>query len=205
MLPDPSQYMSHPWIPDRWRKHCKTVITNIWDAKLKEEAATKSILHLLDIQSLSTSTPHRIYSKAGLDSNNVRKCTTQIWFLTGVYHTNYLLCKMKKVNSSLCEKCLVEDDIPHVLLHCGLFSNIRQTFLTNISEINPQIMKYSSKELIMLRVFLDPESSFLPKDILSGWVDLPLAYKLCRDVCWNIHSKIDKLKKKKSETPLTLV
>jgi len=159
----------------------------------------------MDIPSLSTSTPHRIYSKAGLDSNNVRKCTTQIWFLTGVYHTNYLLRKRKKTNSSLCENCQVEHDIPHVLLHCGLFTNIRPTFLTNISEINPQITNYSSKEQIMLRVFLDPESSFLPQDILSGWMDLHLAYKLCRDVCWNIHSKIDKLKKSKSETPLTLV
>ena len=185
-LPDPSQYMSHPWIPDRWRRHCKSIITDIWDEKLRQEASSKPTLHLLDIPNLSSSIPHRIYENAGLDSMNVMKCTTQMWFLTGVYHTNQLLHKMNKVNSPLCNTCQVVDDISHVLLYCGLFTEIRQQFIHIISTTNPHILKYSSKENIMLRVFLDPESSFLPPDISNGWVDLPQAYKLCRDVCWNI-------------------
>ena len=38
-LPDPLQYLEKPWRPDRWRSHCRQVITEKWDKTLREEAA----------------------------------------------------------------------------------------------------------------------------------------------------------------------
>ena len=36
-LPDPMQYLLHPWRPDRWRCFCREKITTHWDRKLKDE------------------------------------------------------------------------------------------------------------------------------------------------------------------------
>ena len=33
-LPDPLQYLQHPWRPDRWRDFCKKTIADHWDRKL---------------------------------------------------------------------------------------------------------------------------------------------------------------------------
>ena len=56
-LPDPLQYMEHPWRPDRWRSHCKTVIADYWDKKLRNEAKQKTSSLYADLESLSTSAP----------------------------------------------------------------------------------------------------------------------------------------------------
>ena len=206
-LPDPQSYMQYPWIPGRWRSHCKSVIVETWDNKLRQEAATKSSLYLMDTSSLSTETPHKIYQFAGLDSNNVRKSTAQVWFLTGSYHTNERLSKMGKIKSPLCDSCHSVQNIPHMLLYCCEFSEMRQKFISEISQLNPAIFDFLRNrsikifsDQIILRIFLDPESPSLPCEISTGWINLSQVYQLCRDLCWNMHSKREKsiLKKAKN-------
>ena len=73
-LPDPGLYIRHPWISRNWRRHCKSIIIDSWDTKLREEADTKDVLEFINTSTLTTANPHNIYKHAGLDSNNVRKC-----------------------------------------------------------------------------------------------------------------------------------
>ena len=56
-LPDPLEVMTHPWRPDRWRSHCKEVVTKQWEEKMKGEALSLDSLKHLDIQSLNLNTP----------------------------------------------------------------------------------------------------------------------------------------------------
>ena len=204
-LPDPKQYMENPWIPARWRSHCKSVIVEFWDNKLRLEAATKSSLNNLDTSSLSTKNPHKITTFAGLDSTNVRKSTAQVWFLTGSYHTNERLAKMGKTKSPQCDSCHITQNITHLLLYCLDFSEMRQKFICEISVLNPVIAKYLwnqsiewFSENIMLAIILDPVSPSLPCEISKGWINLSQVYQLCRDLCWNIHSKREKSIQKKA-------
>ena len=134
--------MNNPWISRNWRRHCKSVIIEAWDKKLREEADSKDMLELINTTNLTTAKPHNIYKYAGLDSNNVRKCTAQIWFLLGVYHTNELLYKMGKSKINICPKCQCGDSIYHVILHCQEFAQIRKTFVSELTEINANIKTY---------------------------------------------------------------
>ena len=43
-LPDPEQYMNNPWIPARWRSHCKSVIVETWDSKLRFNRSSYKVL-----------------------------------------------------------------------------------------------------------------------------------------------------------------
>ena len=115
--------------------------------------------------------------------------------LVFTYQTNELLYKMGKLRSNLCLTCQTVDNIPHVLLYCHIFSEIRQKFITDITNLNTNLPKYSDNEFIMIVTFLDPQSPSLPSDISEGWTDLPLVYQLCRDFCWNIHAKKEKNEK----------
>ena len=79
-LPDPLQYMGHPWRSDRWRSHCREVIINYWYNKLKNDLRTeggeeKTSSIFIDSTSLTTSTPMRIWQQADLDSNAVKEAT----------------------------------------------------------------------------------------------------------------------------------
>ena len=104
---DPLQYLQYPWLPDRWRRHCKEIVVRFWDDKLREEVSTsrsslkedessKSSLKYLDVTDLSTDKIHPVYRAAGLDSLNVTKSTVVMWFLLGVFHCKSLENKMKK-------------------------------------------------------------------------------------------------------------
>ena len=152
------------------------------------------MLEFINTTTLTTAKPHNIYKYAGLDSNNVRKCTAQMWFLLGVYHTNELLYKMGKSKISNCPRCQCGDSITHMILHCQEFSQIRQTFISDLSEQNASIAKYLDNDKISIVTFLDPESPSLPCEISEGWRDISKVYQLCRDFCWNIHAKKEKIK-----------
>ena len=149
----------------------------------------------MDTSQLSTSRPHKIYLYAGLNSDNVRKCTAQIWFLTGSYHTNERMFSMKMRNSPMCETCQIEENIYHMMLFCVCFSEIRDTFLSEISVLNPMIKKYVHSKEVMIRTILDPECPSLPCDILQSWSNITTDYQLCRDYCWDVHSKKEKSEK----------
>jgi hypothetical protein len=79
-LPDPLQYLEHPWRPDRWRSHCCKVISEHWDLKLRSEAEAepRSSSQYADLDSLSTTTPMRIWKQAGPDSLAVKHCKQQL-------------------------------------------------------------------------------------------------------------------------------
>ena len=105
-LPDPLQYMGHPWRSDRWRSQSREVIVNYWDNKLKSDLRTedgeeKSSLIFVDSASLTTSTPMPIWQQAGLDSISV-KATPVSWIYCGVYFTREFMFKMKKAKSPFC-------------------------------------------------------------------------------------------------------
>ena len=59
-LPDPAQYMMHPWRADRWRAHCRDVIADYWDRKLKQAAEVMNSLYMLDVPSLSIMKPAKV-------------------------------------------------------------------------------------------------------------------------------------------------
>ena len=197
-LPDPAQYMQHPWRPDRWRAHCQTIIAGVWDNKLKQEAENKKSLFLLDISSLSILKPAKIWSMAGLDATETRKAAIVNWMTTGVYQCRELLHKMSKIKSNLCTACTmnVVGSLSHYLLYCLFTEDIRNTFLPKFLLANPRISSIFGNETALIISILDPESSLLPEEIRFNWHSSSDIYRVSRDYVFNVHRKLEKFYEK---------
>jgi hypothetical protein len=193
-LPDPLQYLQHPWRPDRWRSHCRTAITEHWDQKLRTEAEPRSSSEYVDLSSLSTTTPMRIWQQAGLSSNDVKHATTVSWMYSGAYFTRELLHKMHKVKSPSCA-CNpgISENIPHILLYCEIYDEIRQECIPKFLNMNTQLMQISDYEKLLVISILDPLSSKLPENITSSWSSVSGVYALSRMFCHRIHLKREKI------------
>ena len=193
-LPDPLLYMGHPWRPDRWRSHSRSVITDYWDRKLRDEAEQKPSTKFADLECLSTSTPMRIWQQAGLDSTAVKEATPCSWMYCGTYFTRQLLYKMKKTKSPLCA-CddNISEDLSHFLLHCKLYQSVRQQYLPKYLEMNSKLVEIFNSEDLMLISILDPISSKLPNQVSSSWDSIKNVYELSRKFTYRMHLKREKV------------
>ena len=193
-LPDPLQYMLHPWRQDRWRTHCKKVVENHWNIKLIEAAETPTLKYL-DTEYVSTTVPMRIWQLAGLCSDSVKQATIVNWMTLGVYFTRELLHKMKKVKSPVCFGCEdeVTENLEHLILHCSFYSDIREKYLPQFVLENTHISDLLNNEDMMILSILDPLSSKLPEIVTKNWRSPNKVYQIARQFCYNLHQKREKL------------
>ena len=198
-LPDPLQYMGHPWRSDRWRAHSREVVTNHWDSKLRSDLMTgegeeKSSATFVDIKYLTTSTPMRIWQKAGLDSIAVKEATPVSWMYCGVYFTREFMFRMKMVKTPFCV-CdnSTPENLPHFLLNCSIYNNIREQYIPNYIQMNSHITSICDNEKFLLISILDPLSSKLPDNIRRNWSSVRDVYHLSRKFVYRMHLKREKL------------
>ena len=98
-LPDPLQYLEHPWRPDRWRDNCKLTVRYYWENEFLKVVQASDTLKYVDTEYASVSVPMRVWQMAGLCSKSVRQATVQNWMILGVYYTRIFVQTMKKVKS----------------------------------------------------------------------------------------------------------
>ena len=194
-LPDPLQYMQHPWRADRWRTHCRKTVQDYWEKKLLNIVSETPSLQYIDTETASLSIPMRGWQLAGLCSNSVRQASVVNWMVLGVYFTRELLFKMKKSKSPNCSGCgdTQKEDLKHFLLHCVFFKDIREVFIPKLVLMNPSYREIFNDESQLMISILDPISSKLPKNYVNNWSSVTSAYELTRMFCWNMHNKREKL------------
>ena len=198
-LPDPLQYIEHPWRPDRWRHHCRQVVGKQWEASLKETAITKDSLAFFDIESASVFQPTKTWVMAGLDSLEVKKATITNWMQLGTYKTREKLQQFKSIKSDLCLACEQNqsENLNHLIFRCPFYEEIRQPALTKLFLMNPKLIQIMEDVKLKMVLVLDPTSKLLPTSISEHWSQTPsVVYALCRDMLYNLHKKRDKLYKK---------
>ena len=157
-LPDPLQYLQHPWRADRWRLHCKRAVQDYWETQLNQTVKTSETLQYVDTEAASLSIPMRGWQLAGLCSVKVRQATIVNWMLLGVYFTRQLLFKMKKVESDKCFGCEENDreHLEHFLIHCPFYQNIGEEYLPQLVLFNPNISSIFDDEQQAILLILDP-------------------------------------------------
>ena len=194
-LPDPLQYLQHPWRPDRWRAHCRETVQNHWEKKLLQAVAKIPSLSYIDTESASLSIPMRGWQLAGLCSTSVKMATVVNWMLLGVYFTRDLLFKMRKAISPYCLGCgnTKKEDLNHILLHCVYYQEIRQAFIPKFVLMNSSCSDVMNDENYAILSILDPISCKLPKNFVNSWSSVKSAYAVSRQFCWNLHRKREKL------------
>ena len=189
-LPDPLDYMNHPWVPKRWRAHVREVVTNYWNTLLKEKASSQDSLRLLDLTNLSVSKPHPIWIHAGRDALSVKKTTIVSWILLGVFQTGDRLHLMGKKDDPSCLLCTFsEDSCLHMMLSCPSLQTIREDYLCQMVSICPQIINYLEFSKTLLIAIVDPSSTKLPTEIREGWSDLSEAYRIGRNFTYAMYRK----------------
>ena len=202
-LPDPLQYLQHPWRPDRWREHCKKTVQDYWEKELLQVVVDTPILKYVDTESASLSIPMRGWQLAGLCSISVREATIVNWMLMGVYFTRELLHKMKKAKSPQCFACGQNqiENINHFLLYCQYYQNIREEYLPKLVTSNKNIACILDDEDQVLVSIFDPISSKLPQIVRKGWDSVKNAYQLSRKFCSDMHRKRDKFYRELEKQP----
>ena len=198
-LPDPLQYMQHPWRADRWREHCRKRITVYWEEKLKselfnEEGDEKTSSLFVDIDNLSLTSPMRIWQQAAMDSNSVKEATPSSWMYSGVYFTREFMYKMNKTKSPncACEMNVVEN-LPHFLLECKLYQSVREQYLPTYLMMNRNVTSICDSEKQIIICILDPLSSKLPDLVTSNWNSVRDVYQLSRKFTYRMHLKREKI------------
>ena len=198
-LPDPLQYMGHPWRSDRWRAHSREIVTKYWDRKLRNDLLAgdgeeKSSATFVDLNHLSTSTPMRIWQQAGLDSIAVKEATPVSWMYCGVYFTREFMFLMKTVKSPFCV-CdnSTPENLSHFILHCKMYQNIREQYIPNYIQMNSNIPSICDNEKLLLISILDPLSSKLPDIITRNWSSVRDVYQLSRKFVYRMHLKREKI------------
>ena len=198
-LPDPMQYMGHPWRSDRWRSHSREVIIKFWDNKLRFELLTgdgeeKSSAIFVDIASLTISTPMRIWQQAGLDSIAVKEATPVSWMYSGVYFTREFMFKMRKIKSPFCAcDTKTTENLQHFIFHCDMYQNIREQYIPKYVQMNSDVLSICDDEKLLLISILDPLSSKLPDIITRNWSSVHDVYKLSRKFIYRMHLKREKI------------
>ena len=106
------------------------------------------------------------------------------------------MCKMKKIKSPTCACDLnVSENIPHFLLHCVLYQNIREQYLPKYLQMNNNLTSILNSEKLILISILDPLSSKLPDSVTSNWSSVRDVYQLSRKFTYRMHLKREKLYK----------
>jgi len=110
-IDDPLELLQHPWRSERWRHHCKKVITKYWINILHSNCEPLSTLNLFDTSRLVLESPHPIWIAASGDSISTTRATYVMLLLLGVYNTgerNYIMKQeLKSLNTSpkrICRK-----------------------------------------------------------------------------------------------------
>ena len=194
-LPDPLLYLQNPWRPDRWRNHCKKIVVGYWETMFIRTVEDTPTLQYMDTSVASLTIPMRGWQLAGLCSTKVIEATIVNWMILGVYFTQELLYKMKKVNSPNCLGCggYMKETLIHFLLHCKFYDQIRETFLPKLVLLNSKVGELMDNENYLVLSILDPLSSKLPEKFTQSWSSATSAYELSRKFCSNMHRKREKL------------
>ena len=196
-LPDPLLYLLNPWRADRWRDHCKKVVTSYWENKLINIVKETPSLEYVDTSTASLNIPMRGWQLAGLSSVKVRQATIVNWILLSTYFTQELLFKMKKSSSPHCLGCGngTIGNLSHFLLHCQYYDEIREEYLPKLILLNKQTSEIINSEHLMILSIIDPLTSKRPEAFVKNWSSAKSAYELSRRFCFNMHEKREKLAK----------
>ena len=136
---------------------------NHWDKKLLKIVTDTPTLCHMDTDYISTRVPMRQWQLAGLSSYSVMAATVVNWMVTGVYFTRELMHKMKKINSAVCRGCENDqnENLDHFLIQCCYYQSVRESYLPQLLEINPNVSELFGNNKKVMLLILDPLHSTL--------------------------------------------
>ena len=87
---------------------------------------------------------------------------------------------------------MIEDRV-HFLLSCPSLDETRESFMSQLVDLSPVILKYKDVTPSFLLSLLDPLSPLVPEELRSSWISEMDIYKWSRKFCHAMHKKRTKL------------
>jgi hypothetical protein len=177
-LPTVLDLISTPPERKAWKATVKRAVREIWANELRDQAAEKSTLDILNCANCCMGTPHPIW----LDLDNpldIRKATVQAQLLV----QRYPLASSRTAGKNRCDTCPLckteAESTTHFLLHCSKLSEARRPYLTRILHMC-RMSRLSVDPETLTSIILDP--SYVPSRDKQYM-------QICRNLVYKLHHK----------------
>ena len=89
-----------------------------------------------------------------------------------------------------------KENLHHIIFLCPFYDEIRKSVLSKLFLANPNLTQINDDVKMKTTLILDPMSQLLPQAVTDNWtLTTNDVYRLCRDICYNIHKKREKFYK----------
>ena len=135
-LPLISRLVNSDQSKDSMKMMFKKTVNDWWTRKLKEECHTKKTLAYVNIDDLSTTKCHPVWSTVRANCFDVQRSHVKAKLLTDTYLLQSHVAKFKKVDDDICKLCKSEaEDRGHFLIQCTALVEVREIWLTKIKDL----------------------------------------------------------------------
>lgn len=156
-LPNPSQLLNSPPPKNDWKIRTKKAILSYWNAKLKQEASSKSSLKFLNLEVCSLNTTHHVW-QTGSDPLQATMAIVKARLLLG----RYPLTGLKYSGRNRAKECPLcqngEETTEHFVMQCAHLEPERTTIMPKLREI-------AGTDLTP-QAILDPSHLNRPREVL---------------------------------------
>ena len=203
-LPHPLNLLHQPPKQGVFKSLIKAKVTDFWQQKLREHAATLTSLRYFQTNFMSLTQPHPMWS-AAMDSYSANKIIIVARMLSGRFRCGSLIRHFSPTETGVCKLCEMEtEDIEHILLpRCPALLCRRPQLLQYARdrlETSPRCLKIFEKAISdpkftnTVQFLLDP--SVHPEVILANQDDessYPLILKITSTWCYSLYRLCAKL------------
>ena len=202
-MPHPLNLLHSPLPREAFKKLARSMVTDYWEQKLREEASHLSSLSYFKPVYHSLSSPHPILWTPGSNPHEVSKAVVQLRMLSGRYRTAMVTRHWSPSRRGICPVpgCTDFETIEHLLIFCPYYEQTRDTLKKLwLSAPNPFILQMTTGALSgpstdLLQFILD--ASVQPLVIiltqLMGNDVLKSIFHLTRTWCYSIHRERAKM------------
>ena len=202
-IPHPLYLLHSPLSREAFKKLARSVVTDYWEQKLREEASLLSSLSYFHPVYHSLSSPHPILWTPGANPHEVGKAVVQLRMLSGRYRTAMVTRHWSSSRRGICPvpDCTEFETLEHFLILCPYYEDMRDKLKKLwLSTTNPHILQIVSEVLTgpvsdLLQFLLD--ASVRPLVItltqLLGDEILRSIFYLTRTWCYSMHRERAKM------------
>jgi hypothetical protein len=138
-----------------WKKTVKRAVADYWEKELKRQAAPMKTLKYLNMEMCAIGFTHPVWL-TGNDPMQTVMAGVKVAMLVGRYPLTGHKCAGKN-QADKCPHCNMEPEtMPHFLLRCPIYQEIRNMYLHRLEEAMPKIHTGMMCEEDLVKVILDP-------------------------------------------------
>ena len=188
-LPSILELLENPPPDQPWKKSVKTAIHKFWKQKLEDETVQKSTLKYLS-PIFNQGISHNVWKLCTDSPSEVKKAIVKVKLMTNTYNLQSNKTTFNQISSPECLLCHTGDeDVPHFLIMCPVFEEIRKPIIQEIISLVPIIHSnhptiWSKEDLCHL--IMDSTHPDVPHFNLSQ-DDICSIEEKSRQLCYSLH------------------